>query len=226
MAIPQLNARRSPRIANWRGMYPSTARIRARRGAPLKPVFAARMRMSVVTAWKSTNGQPVPEDLLRDLGDEGDLLGRVRDDAEREGEDGHAHEDRPEQEPHRGHRVRGIPRLGRLEGGHAVRDRLRPAERHRAEGEGPDDEDHGQGLEPAFGRHHARGSGTSRPGRRPRSGRSRCRSGPGRPPRRRRSGSRRGCRTRAGRAGWPPRGGSWRGWTALPGRAAAPGRPR
>jgi hypothetical protein len=60
MAIPQLYARRSPTIANWRGTYPSMARIRARRGAPLKPVLAASTRMSVVTTWKHTKTTPSP----------------------------------------------------------------------------------------------------------------------------------------------------------------------
>ncbi len=50
--IPQLNASRSPRNANWRGMNPSWARIAASLGKALKLVFAARNRISAVAPWK------------------------------------------------------------------------------------------------------------------------------------------------------------------------------
>ena len=46
--IPELNARRSPRKANWRGMNPSRARIEASRGKSAKLVWAARTRIPIV----------------------------------------------------------------------------------------------------------------------------------------------------------------------------------
>ena len=49
--IPYENARRSPRNANWRGMWPSPARIASSRGKALKLVFAARNSSSAVNAW-------------------------------------------------------------------------------------------------------------------------------------------------------------------------------
>ena len=49
--IPYENARRSPRSANWRGMWPSPARIASRRGKALKLVLAARNSSSAVNAW-------------------------------------------------------------------------------------------------------------------------------------------------------------------------------
>ena len=49
--MPDVNARRSPRKLNWRGMKPSSARIAARRGNALKLVFAARNRIRAVTVW-------------------------------------------------------------------------------------------------------------------------------------------------------------------------------
>ena len=49
--MPQENASRSPRKLNWRGMYPSWARIAASRGNALKLVFAARKRMRAVAIW-------------------------------------------------------------------------------------------------------------------------------------------------------------------------------
>ena len=48
--MPVLNASRSPRCANWRGMKRSVAMIDASRGNPLNAVFAARMRMIAVVA--------------------------------------------------------------------------------------------------------------------------------------------------------------------------------
>ncbi len=45
--MPVVNASRSPRTPNWRGMKPSSARIAASRGNALNDVFAARIRMSV-----------------------------------------------------------------------------------------------------------------------------------------------------------------------------------
>ena len=59
--IPQLNASRSPRNANWRGMNPSWARIAASRGNALKLVFTARNRISAVAAWKmKKSGESCP----------------------------------------------------------------------------------------------------------------------------------------------------------------------
>ena len=49
--IPYENASRSPRSANWRGMWPSPARIASSRGKALKLVFAARNSSSAVKAW-------------------------------------------------------------------------------------------------------------------------------------------------------------------------------
>ena len=49
--IPYENASRSPRIANWRGMWPSPARMASRRGKALKLVFAARKSSSAVKIW-------------------------------------------------------------------------------------------------------------------------------------------------------------------------------
>ena len=46
--IPALNASRSPRKANWRGMNPSRARIDASRGKSAKLVWAARTRIPIV----------------------------------------------------------------------------------------------------------------------------------------------------------------------------------
>ncbi len=51
--MPQENASRSPRNANWRGMKPSWARIAASRGKALKLVFAARNRISAVATWNA-----------------------------------------------------------------------------------------------------------------------------------------------------------------------------
>ena len=50
-------ARRSPRVVIWRGMYSSLARMDARTGNPLKAVFAASSKMmpvAVVTKKKPT----------------------------------------------------------------------------------------------------------------------------------------------------------------------------
>ena len=44
--MPVVNASRSPRKANWRGMKPSAGRMAASRGKALNDVLAARMRMS------------------------------------------------------------------------------------------------------------------------------------------------------------------------------------
>ena len=51
MMIPFENARRSPRLANCRGMNRSRARNDARRGKSAKLVLAARIRISIVTPW-------------------------------------------------------------------------------------------------------------------------------------------------------------------------------
>ena len=51
MTIPEVNASRSPRKLNWRGMNPSSARIATSRGNALKLVFAARNRSSAVKVW-------------------------------------------------------------------------------------------------------------------------------------------------------------------------------
>ena len=49
--IPYENASRSPRSANWRGMWPSPARIASSRGKALKLVLAARNSSRAVKAW-------------------------------------------------------------------------------------------------------------------------------------------------------------------------------
>ncbi len=48
---PFENTRRSPRLANWRGMNRSRARIDERRGKSWYDVFAARTRIAVVKNW-------------------------------------------------------------------------------------------------------------------------------------------------------------------------------
>src|SRR2546426_649085 len=59
--IPVLKARREPTSAKCRGMKRSFASTDARRGKPVKPVFAASKRMTaVVSCTKRWNGEPPP----------------------------------------------------------------------------------------------------------------------------------------------------------------------
>ena len=51
--IPLLKASRSPRLCSCRGRKRSCARIEARVGKPLKAVFAARIKIPAVAAWKA-----------------------------------------------------------------------------------------------------------------------------------------------------------------------------
>ena len=46
--MPLLKTSRSPRLANWRGMNPSRARIDDRRGKSAKLVWAATTRIAMV----------------------------------------------------------------------------------------------------------------------------------------------------------------------------------
>ena len=58
--IPALNASRSPRYANWRGMKPSRARIEATRGKSAKLVWAARTRIPIVESCSTYQIGPGP----------------------------------------------------------------------------------------------------------------------------------------------------------------------
>ena len=55
--IPYENASRSPRSANWRGMWPSPARIASSRGKALKLVLAARNSSSAVKPGTGRTGR-------------------------------------------------------------------------------------------------------------------------------------------------------------------------
>ena len=123
--IPQEKARRSPRNPNWRGMYSSWARIAASRGKALKLVLTARKRISAVAAWKRRNGiVPSPKTAAATIATTVGPPSSGGPDPEAVGDDRDPDEEDAEQDRHRQHRVGGVLRLGRLEGGHAVGDRL------------------------------------------------------------------------------------------------------
>ena len=65
---------RSPMLAIWWGMYPSRARIDARRGKPVKALFAARTNITIVAAWTRIVERTGPEDDARQLRDHGLIL--------------------------------------------------------------------------------------------------------------------------------------------------------
>ena len=144
--MPVVNARRSPRNANWRGRKPSRARNEERRGKSAKLVFAARTRMSAVATWATTRTQPSPvrcpdqeaEDRVCSSGSGLDPERRqqVGDPEEQHGE----HDGRPGQR-----RPRVLP-LRRLEGRHAVADRLDAGQRHGALAERTQDEEQAERL--------------------------------------------------------------------------------
>ena len=58
--MPLLKASRSPLLCSCRGRNRSWARIDAKVGKPLNAVFAARIRMPAVAAWKAKNKMPCP----------------------------------------------------------------------------------------------------------------------------------------------------------------------
>ena len=99
-------------------MYPSSARIAARRGKALKLVLTARKRISAVATWKThEERRPVAEDRRADdgrstVGPPSD--GRAEADRRRRA-NVIADEEDAEQDRHRRHRVRGVLRLRRLE---------------------------------------------------------------------------------------------------------------
>ena len=51
MMTPFEKTSRSPIIDIWCGIYPSRARIEARRGKPLKLLLAARIKITMVAPW-------------------------------------------------------------------------------------------------------------------------------------------------------------------------------
>ena len=59
--MPVVNASRSPRNANWRGMKSSRARNEERRGKSANAVFAARARTRTVATWMRTKRAPSPK---------------------------------------------------------------------------------------------------------------------------------------------------------------------
>ena len=147
ITMPQEKASRSPRKENWRGMKPSWARIAPRRGKALKLVLTARKRIRAVDGLEGDEERcGVAEDRGGDHRDDGlaPLLGRP--DAEAVGDDRDPDEEHAEQDRHRQHRVGGVLRFGRLEGGDAVGDRLDAGEGHRAACECPEDEEDAEGL--------------------------------------------------------------------------------
>ena len=73
--MPLENTSRSPRRANWRGRKPSSAKMEARMGKPLKAVFAARTRIAAVKPWTGEEPDRVgAEHGAGDLGDHGPLV--------------------------------------------------------------------------------------------------------------------------------------------------------
>ena len=58
--MPVVNASRSPRNANWRGMKPSRAMNEDSRGKSANAVFAASARTRTVASWMRTKKMPSP----------------------------------------------------------------------------------------------------------------------------------------------------------------------
>ena len=134
ITMPYEYASRSPRKPNWRGMYPSPARIAASRGNALKLVLTARKRISAVATWSATkSGDPSPKTAVPELGDRGRPAADdrraephpIRE--EHEADKQHAQEDR-----HHRHGVRRVLGFRWFEGGHPVGDRLHAGQGNRS----------------------------------------------------------------------------------------------